>query len=666
MDDCTPIVYSCGTCYDIAVTSNNYTNISPFTELTQNFGNLEVTLTLTGANDVNQIFVGSLTTGFGEIFDFESTGGTITKTVGFYNNQGNGVDLGIYSASNGTTPFTPFVFNVCIGCPTVIPCTGNTDCYDCYNYTFTSSEAQTIYWTNCDGTQTSSAVTEGQVVNIVCAKECTVVGNGKLVDGATCGSGGNLCPSPTPTPTVTPTPAQPSIVIGTTINVTDTGYIKYLDSNGITQYVYISYLGNYTINVCHYANSIQPGIPFMDLASFNNVVYGTPCNVTPAVTPTPTKTSTPTVFFTQTPTPTTTNTPTNTQTSTSTPGLSQTPTQTQTGTPNGTPTSTPTQTQTSTNTPTSTPTNTPTNTTTNTPTTTATPGFVPTSTPTPTPTSTGNATPYNINVEWTITTNVLSNMTMVPVEGYTCTQGIYVGTEIYGTGGKTVVYPTTNVTNNGITRTNTAIVYGGLKYVNFGLVSSFANAPFQYVILKWYFQGTLINSSKAVLGGQSITDCSFYPNLQFAVPLQDGDTISLVIDAIPPSATPTTTPTATPTKVAATPLPTRTPTNTPTRTSGAYSSAGAFGGNDGGGTIPFASSYEACQAGQYGTVTSQNAYTIGGQTIANGVTISQGSVFLAWPAGWYYFTYVAPGVQNPTPQAIQINSSGVVTQIVNC
>ena len=140
-----------------------------------------------------------------------------------------------------------------------------------------------------------------------------------------------------------------------------------------------------------------------------------------------------------------------------------------------------------------------------------------------------------------------------------------------------------------------------------------------------------------------------------------------------PTKTPTNTPTATQTPAATPPsTPTPTPTNTitPTKTTTPttpYVSAGAFGGI-GLSTPPgfYASATDACQAGQYGTITNQNVYTLGGQTITTGVTVSQGNPFSAWPAGWYYFSYTAPGVQNPTPQAIQINSSSVVAQITNC
>jgi hypothetical protein len=83
----------------------------------------------------------------------------------------------------------------------------------------------------------------------------------------------------TPTPTNTPS-ATPSTLcyINTTINVTDTGYIKYtICSTGLTTYVYISNLGSYTITDCIIDGTLSPGYPFGDIASYTLVTSGTPC-----------------------------------------------------------------------------------------------------------------------------------------------------------------------------------------------------------------------------------------------------------------------------------------------------------------------------------------------------------------------------------------------------
>ena len=105
-------------------------------------------------------------------------------------------------------------------------------------------------------------------------------------------------PSPTVTPSSTPnvtpssTPAVNSCVSGTTLNITDTGWIKYNDCNGNTQYVFVSTLGTYTITPCHNCNTILPGFPLADVANWNALSCGSNCAV-PSVTPTPTPSVTP-------------------------------------------------------------------------------------------------------------------------------------------------------------------------------------------------------------------------------------------------------------------------------------------------------------------------------------------------------------------------------------
>lgn len=108
-------------------------------------------------------------------------------------------------------------------------------------------------------------------------------------------------PTPTPTPTVTPTSGTPTptptpsstprvFTSGATINVTDTGWIKYTTTSGDT-YQQITTLGNVVLTNCLYCNTILPGIPFADVASFSIIDCGTSCGI-PSVTPTPTPTNT--------------------------------------------------------------------------------------------------------------------------------------------------------------------------------------------------------------------------------------------------------------------------------------------------------------------------------------------------------------------------------------
>ena len=92
--------------------------------------------------------------------------------------------------------------------------------------------------------------------------------------------------TPTPTPTITPTSV--AYQSGATLNVTDTGWIRYTDTSGNTQYVYISSTGTYTLTACTLCTSINIGIPFGDTASFTVTNCGTNCGTPTPVTPTPT------------------------------------------------------------------------------------------------------------------------------------------------------------------------------------------------------------------------------------------------------------------------------------------------------------------------------------------------------------------------------------------
>jgi len=113
----------------------------------------------------------------------------------------------------------------------------------------------------------------------------------------------SITPSPTATPTPTatgepptPTPTATSsicCVSGVTLNVTDTGWIKYTLCNGTQEYKEYTTTGNKVIPECIQQNSVTYGFPFADLAEFTVTGAGTQCGgvcVTP--TPTPTVTAT--------------------------------------------------------------------------------------------------------------------------------------------------------------------------------------------------------------------------------------------------------------------------------------------------------------------------------------------------------------------------------------
>lgn len=103
-----------------------------------------------------------------------------------------------------------------------------------------------------------------------------------------------VTPTPTPLP-ITPTPTPSLFTSGATLNVTDTGYIKYESLTGTT-YVYIGSLGTYTITECVICSTINIGIPFADLANFTITNCGTTCGG-PGPTPTPTPTVAETVYY---------------------------------------------------------------------------------------------------------------------------------------------------------------------------------------------------------------------------------------------------------------------------------------------------------------------------------------------------------------------------------
>ncbi len=160
-------------------------------------------------------------------------------------------------------------------------------------------------------------------------------------------------------------------------------FARFLDASGNT-----TDLGQQILSF-EFSTDSEFGTCFVYVPSVDNTFV---VQISDAICPTPTPTTTstptptPTTTETSTPTPTVTETPTNTPTTTETP--TNTPTETPTNTPSETPTNTPTpsitaspgQTPTATETPTPTQTETPTNTPSETPT------LTPTTTETPTPT----------------------------------------------------------------------------------------------------------------------------------------------------------------------------------------------------------------------------------------------------------------------------------------
>lgn len=106
-------------------------------------------------------------------------------------------------------------------------------------------------------------------------------------------------PTPTPTATATPTPTPtptPSVccVSGVTLNVTNTGWVKWTLCDGTIEYHQYTTTGNKVIPECIQQNSVTYGFPYADLAEFTVTGAGTTCGGA-CVTPTPTPTPSPTL-----------------------------------------------------------------------------------------------------------------------------------------------------------------------------------------------------------------------------------------------------------------------------------------------------------------------------------------------------------------------------------
>lgn len=156
----------------------------------------------------------------------------------------------------------------------------------CSTYTIESTVGftQQIFYTDCNGLNLSFYLGPYDLVSdCFCSVEST-----PYVIIQNLGSCGLPPTTPSPTPSNTPSPSAGEVCkSGTTLNITDTGWLKYTDCSGTVQYVNVTSLGTYTITPCHYCSTISPGFPYADVANYNNVVCGFNC-ATPSLTPTPT------------------------------------------------------------------------------------------------------------------------------------------------------------------------------------------------------------------------------------------------------------------------------------------------------------------------------------------------------------------------------------------
>lgn len=205
-------------------------------------------------------------------------------------------DYACYDSCSATTPH----FELQIIDETTTAYTG-----DCVNMTITNTggNAQTFQFKYCDGTDGSWTLDPSSAITICglyssfqtpgfsyCLSATTPCVSWTPLPTPTPSNTPGLSPTITPTPTKTPglspsptrtptpTPSAKDCRINTVLNITNTGWIKYTACpSGNTVYAFAGSLGSYTITSCIYAGTVQPGIPYADLAVFTITNPGTPC-----------------------------------------------------------------------------------------------------------------------------------------------------------------------------------------------------------------------------------------------------------------------------------------------------------------------------------------------------------------------------------------------------
>lgn len=136
----------------------------------------------------------------------------------------------------------------------------------CTGYTATNTGTDTFgfRYLDCDGTNHATYLSSGSSPTNICVQGHypeIIQGTGTFSSLGDCTSG------------FTPISIYHS---GITLNVTDTGWIKYNTSTGTT-YQQITSLGTYTVPDCADCSTITVGIPFVDLASFTITNCGNSC-----------------------------------------------------------------------------------------------------------------------------------------------------------------------------------------------------------------------------------------------------------------------------------------------------------------------------------------------------------------------------------------------------
>jgi len=271
--------------YDVngfLIDTKKYSNIlsnggGPMTSCTQDYQNY----TFTGLSNYNILNVGA-----GPLNIYQFPGHTSYYTVQLYGGASTiPVSPTPTPSQTPTLNLTPTPSVTTTQTMTPTPSSTPAAC-SCDDYTLESTVGFTIevFYQDCNGFNLSFYL---GAYEIVTGCYCSIEYN-PYVTTTNLGSCGSPPVTPSITPSQTPSGTAGEVCVsGTTINVTDTGYIKYIDCSGNTQYEFISSLGTYTITPCHYCSTINPGFPYADVAAFNNKVCGFTC-VTPSLTPTPT------------------------------------------------------------------------------------------------------------------------------------------------------------------------------------------------------------------------------------------------------------------------------------------------------------------------------------------------------------------------------------------
>jgi hypothetical protein len=164
----------------------------------------------------------------------------------------------------------------------------------CYEVVFGSGGGE-INYNDCDG-NTFNYVSLGASTYYQCVQVVGGLAQIFVISGAvTLNIVGNCLTGPCPpttttstTSTSTTTTTTPACVINTTINVTETGWIRWTLCDGTVQDTFLSSLGTYTITQCIQYNSIRAAIPLAELADWDNVVWGSACTTTTTTTSTTT------------------------------------------------------------------------------------------------------------------------------------------------------------------------------------------------------------------------------------------------------------------------------------------------------------------------------------------------------------------------------------------